>query len=80
MVEADYIGNSAHDQQNRYDANACSTTIGNSRAASYVTANLFCNVAGKPYSHYGYILYSNTNGNMSYEALSLNINTRFHRG
>ncbi len=80
MVEADYIGNSAHDQQNRYDANACSTTIGNSRAASYVTANLFCNVAGKPYSHYGYILYSNTNGNMSYEALSLKYQHQVSQG
>lgn len=80
IVEVDYIGNSAHDQQNRYDANACSTNVGDSRAAAYVSANLFCNAAGKPFPHYGYILYSNTNGNMSYEALSLKYQHQVSQG
>ncbi|HEV2275884.1 MAG TPA: hypothetical protein VGR96_17060, partial [Acidobacteriaceae bacterium] len=69
LVEADYIGNSAHDQQNRYDANQCA-----------VSANLFCNNAQKPYPRYGYILYSNTNGNMTYEALNLKYQHQFSKG
>lgn len=80
MVEADYVGNSGHDQQNRYDANQCATGVGDSRAAGYVHANLFCNTAAKPYPHYGFILYSNTNGNMSYNALLLKYQHQFSRG
>ncbi|MDR5727465.1 MAG: carboxypeptidase-like regulatory domain-containing protein [Terriglobia bacterium] len=80
MVEADYIGNSAHEQQNRYDANQCATGVGDSRAAAAIPANLFCNNADKPYPNYGFILYSNTNGNMSYEALSLKYQHQLSQG
>ena len=80
MVEADYIGNSAHDQQNRYDANQCATGVGDSRAAGFIHTNLFCNNAGKPYPNYGFILYSNTNGNMSYEALILKYQHQLSKG
>ncbi len=58
LLEVDSLGNSGHDQQNRYDADQC-----------IVSANLFCNGSNRPYPRYAFILYSNTNGNMSYEAL-----------
>lgn len=80
VIEADYIGNSAHDQQNRYDANQCVTAVGDSRTAANNPANLFCNNATKPYPHYGYILYSDTNGNMSYNALILKYEHQFSEG
>lgn len=69
VLEADYIGNSGHDQQNRYDANQCA-----------VSTNLFCNSKAKPYPQYGYILYSDTNGNMSYNALIVKYQHQFSRG
>jgi hypothetical protein len=69
VIEADYVGNSAHDQQNRYDANQCA-----------VSANLFCNNNLKPYPRYGFILYSNNNGNMSYEALILKYQHQYSKG
>ncbi len=80
LFEVDYFGNSAHDQQNRYDADACSTLVGNSRSASWIPANLFCNAAGKPYPQYNFILYSNTNGNMSYEALGVKYQHQVSQG
>ncbi|MGC8550740.1 MAG: hypothetical protein ACP5M4_13685 [Acidobacteriaceae bacterium] len=58
LVEVDYIGNSSHDQQNRYNADQC-----------LVSATNYCEPNTKPYPRYGFILYSNTNGNSSYEAM-----------
>lgn len=69
LLEADYIGNSAHDQQNRYDADQCE-----------VSADLFCNTTVRPYPKYGYILYSNNNGNLSYNGLILKYEHQFSSG
>jgi hypothetical protein len=58
MIEADYIGNSSHRLQNRYDSDQC-----------VATANLFCDSATRPFPRYAALLTSDTNGNSSYQAL-----------
>ena len=65
----DYTGTSGHRQQNRYDIDQCQ-----------VTANLFCDPATRPWPRYNYILYSDTNGNLSYEALILRYHHQFSKG
>jgi hypothetical protein len=69
LIEADYIGTSAHKQQNRYDVDQC-----------VATADLFCNPATRPYPRYNSLLYSNNNGNLSYEALILKYQHQFSHG
>src|SRR5581483_1539308 len=60
LIEADYIGTSGHDQQNRYDVDGCRAT-----------ANLFCSAATRPWPQYSGLLASVNSGNISYEALIL---------
>ena len=69
LIEADYIGTSAHDQQNRYDPDECQAT-----------ATLFCNPATRPYPQYASLLYSINNTNLTYEALVLKYQHQFSRG
>jgi hypothetical protein len=69
LLEADYVGTSAHKQQDRYDIDQC-----------VATASLFCNVATRPYPRYNSILFSNNSGNLSYEALILKYQRQFSRG
>jgi hypothetical protein len=58
LLEADYLGNSAHRLQDRYDADQC-----------IATASLFCDLNVRPFPRYAGLLTSDTNGNSSYEAL-----------
>jgi len=69
LIEIDYLGNSAHRQQNRYDADQCA-----------VSANLFCDSAVHPYPNYAFILYSDTNGNVSYEGATLKYEHHLNHG
>lgn len=69
LIEVDYTGTSGHRQQNRYDVDQC-----------IVTANFFCDPATRPWPRYNYILYSDTNGNLNYEALILRYHHQFSRG
>jgi hypothetical protein len=69
LLELDYLGNSGHHQQNRYDADQC-----------IVSASLFCDKNNRPYPRYAYVLYSNTDGNMSYEALTVKYQHHLSRG
>ena len=69
LVEADYIGTSAHKQQNRYDADQCQAP-----------ANLFCNAATRPYPQYASLLYSINNANLNYESLVLKFEHQFSHG
>ncbi len=69
LIELDYTGTSGHRQQNRYDVDQCRVS----------TAG-FCDPNTRPYLRYNYILYSNTNGNISYEALIARYQHQFSRG
>jgi len=69
LIEADYIGTSGHDQQNRYDVDGC-------RAS----ANLFCSAATRPWPQYSSLLASINSGNISYEALILKYQHQFSQG
>jgi len=69
LVEADYLGNSDHRLQNRYDADQC-----------IATAALFCDPNSKPFPRYAGLLTSDTNGNSSYEALVLRYQHRAATG
>ncbi|HUV96730.1 MAG TPA: carboxypeptidase-like regulatory domain-containing protein [Acidobacteriaceae bacterium] len=69
LLEVDYLGNSGHHQQNRYDADQCQ-----------VSTSLFCDKNKRPFPHYAYILYSNTDGNMSYEGLSIKYEHHLSKG
>jgi hypothetical protein len=69
LIEADYVGVSAHDQQSRYDADEC-----------LATASLFCSPATRPYPQYASLLYEINNGNLSYQALVLKYEHQFSRG
>jgi Carboxypeptidase regulatory-like domain len=69
LVEADYLGNSSHRLQDRYDADQCRAT-----------ASLFCDMATKPFARYSGLLTSDTNGNSSYEAMVLKFHHRASSG
>ena len=69
LIEVDYTGTSGHRQQNRYDIDQC-----------IVTASFFCDPATRPWPRYNYILYSDTNGNLNYEALILRYHHQFSKG
>ena len=69
LVELDYTGTSGHRQQNRYDVDQCQ-----------VSSTGFCDPATRPYPRYNYILYSNTNGNLNYEALIARYQHQFSHG
>ncbi len=69
LLEIDYTGTSGHRQQNRYDVDQC-----------LPTAAGFCDPSTRPYPRYNYILYSDTNGNMNYEALIARYQHQFSRG
>ena len=69
LIELDYTGSSGHRQQNRYDADQC-----------LPTAAGFCDPSSRPYPRYNYILYSNTTGNLSYEALIARYQHQFSSG
>jgi hypothetical protein len=56
--ELDYLGTSGHNLPNLSDPSQC-------RPA----ANLFCNPSTRPYPRYGLLLYADSSGNSSYEAL-----------
>jgi hypothetical protein len=56
--ELDYLGSSGHDLPNLLDASQC-------RPA----AMLFCDPSTRPYPQYGLVLYVQSSGNSSYEAL-----------
>ena len=58
LLEADYLGSSAHRVQDRYEANQCRPG-----------PDLFCNASTIPYPRYASLLTSDFNGNTSYEAL-----------
>ena len=58
VVEAVYLGMSAHHLQNRYEGDQC-----------LVTPDLRCNTAIKPYPRYSSLLTADFNGNSSYHAL-----------
>jgi hypothetical protein len=58
LLEADYLGSSAHRVQNRYQANQCRTG-----------PDLFCSASNVPYPRYASLLTSDFNSNTSYEAL-----------
>ena len=69
LVEVDYTGTSGHRQQNRYDVDQCR-----------VSPTGFCDSSTRPYPRYNYILYSDTNGNLNYEALILRYQHQYSRG
>jgi len=56
--ELDYLGSSGHRLPNLSNPSQCRPT-----------ANLFCDPATRPYPRYGLVLYVNSSGNSSYEAL-----------
>jgi hypothetical protein len=58
LVEVDYLGNSGHKLQNRYDSDQCR-----------IGPNLSCDPASKPWPRYAGLLTADFNGNASYEAL-----------
>ena len=58
VLEADYVGSSAHRLQNRYDTAQCRPG-----------PNLFCDPATKPYPRYAGLLTADFNGNSSYDGL-----------
>ncbi|MBI1790909.1 MAG: carboxypeptidase regulatory-like domain-containing protein [Acidobacteria bacterium] len=58
VVQIDYLGTSAHRQQNRYDIDQC-----------IASAAGRCDPAARPYPRYNSILYADNNGNLNYEAL-----------
>jgi hypothetical protein len=68
-VELDYLGSSGHDLPNLSDLSQC-------RPA----ANLFCDLATRPYPRYGLFLYANSSGNSSYEALAVKYEHRAAAG
>ena len=55
--ELDYLGSSGHDLPNLSDPSQCRPT------------NLFCDPSTRPYPQYGLVLYAQSSGNSSYEAL-----------
>ncbi len=69
LIQADYLGSSAHKQQDRYDIDQC-----------LATAGLGCDPARRPYPRYTSLLFSNNSGNMSYEALMLKYQHQFAHG
>ncbi|HWD99414.1 MAG TPA: hypothetical protein VG345_10265, partial [Bryobacteraceae bacterium] len=69
LIEADYIGTSGHDEQNRYDVDECQAA-----------PNLFCSASTRPYPQYSSLLESINNGNLSYEALILKYQHQFSQG
>ena len=69
LIEVDYPGTSAHRQHNRYDVDQCR-----------VSATGFCDPATRPYPSYNNILYSETNGNLNYEAMSARYQHQVSRG
>ncbi len=69
LFELNYLGNSGHRQQNRYDNNQC-----------VVTADLHCDRATRPYPRYRAILQSDFNGNSSYNALIARYHHRVSHG
>jgi hypothetical protein len=58
LLELDYLGASGHDLVNVYDLAQCRTD-----------ANLFCNPSAKPWPRYSTLLYVDSSGNSSYEAI-----------
>ncbi len=69
LVQVDYTGTSGHRQQNRYDVDQCR-----------VSPAGFCDPATRPYPRYNYILLSDTNGNLNYEAMILRYQHQFSKG
>jgi hypothetical protein len=57
-IELDYLGASGHKLLNLYDLSQCRPL-----------ANLFCDPASKPWPRYSALLYVDSSGNSSYEAL-----------
>jgi hypothetical protein len=57
-IELNYVGSSGHRLANILDLSQCRPT-----------ADLFCSPANKPWPRYGLILYGDSSGNSSYEAL-----------
>jgi hypothetical protein len=57
-VELDYLGSSGHRLPNVIDLAQCRPT-----------ENLFCSAANKPWPRYGLLLYGDSSGNSSYEAI-----------
>ena len=57
-VELDYLGASGHRLPNVFDLSQCQPTI-----------NLYCSPGARPWPQYGLILYGDSSGNSSYEAL-----------
>src|SRR6185436_2287807 len=57
-VELDYLGSSGHRLPNIMDLSQCQPA-----------ANLFCDSKTKPWPRYGLVLYGDSSGNSSYQAL-----------
>ncbi|MDX1981945.1 MAG: carboxypeptidase-like regulatory domain-containing protein [Bryobacteraceae bacterium] len=69
LLEFDYVGNSAHRLQNRYDISQCRPG-----------ADLRCDPATKPYPRYSGLLQADFNGNSSYHALFAKYHHRMRQG
>jgi hypothetical protein len=67
--EVDYLGASGHHLPNLLDASQCRPT-----------ATLYCGPSTRPYSRYGLLLYTDSSGNSSYEALVAKHDHRLNSG
>ena len=68
-IELDYLGASGHRLLNVYDLDQCKPS-----------ANLFCDPASKPWPRYSALLYVDSSGNSSYEALFVKYEHRVTSG
>jgi len=69
VVELDYLGSSGHKLANVLDLSQCQPT-----------SSLFCSPANKPWPRYGLLLFGDSSGNSSFEALTARYEHRVGSG